>query len=84
MSKVHLIKALQKNGAMRTTTFEGTKQATRAAEQSQLRVLLNPMEHDFSYITVESRGRRSIVKVTREGKDALRIFGLKQLSKTEV
>jgi hypothetical protein len=48
---------------------------TEAAKHSQLRVLIDPMKNEFEYVEVESRGRTSIVHITKEGKNALRVFG---------
>lgn len=76
ITKKELIKVLKEKGVIKPRSTEG-QELSKAAEQSQLRVLLDPMEHDFMYVTVESRGRRSIVRATREGRDALKIFGLK-------
>jgi hypothetical protein len=46
-----------------------------AAKHSQLRLLVDPMKNEFGYVTVESRGRNSVVHITKEGKNALRVFG---------
>lgn len=45
-----------------------------AAAHSQLRALLDPLERDWHFVTVESRGRSSTVSLTEQGTIGLRIF----------
>jgi hypothetical protein len=47
----------------------------RSAPHSRLRALLDPLEHHWKFIDVISRGRKSEVSLTDQGKSALRIFG---------
>lgn len=47
---------------------------TTHAEHSQLNAILRPMVNE-QYLEVESRGRSSIVKLTEQGENALKIFG---------
>ena len=47
-----------------------------AAKHSQLRLLVDPMKNEYGYVTVESRGRNSVVHITKEGTNALRVFGI--------
>ena len=48
---------------------------TEPAKHSQLRLIIEPMKNEFGYVTVEARGRTSLVQITNEGKNALRVFG---------
>jgi hypothetical protein len=47
----------------------------RSAPHSRLRALLDPLVYHWKFIEVRSRGRKSEVIVTEQGKSALRIFG---------
>ena len=47
----------------------------RSAPHSRLRALLEPLENHWQFIEVRSRGRKSEVSLTEQGKSALRIFG---------
>jgi hypothetical protein len=47
----------------------------RSAPHSRLRALLDPLEHHWGFVEVKSRGRRSDVSLTEQGKSALKIFG---------
>jgi predicted transcriptional regulator len=42
---------------------------------SRLRAILDPLEKHWQFIEVRSRGRKSEVSLTEQGKTALRIFG---------
>lgn len=48
---------------------------TRSAPHSRLRAILDPLESHWHFIEVKSRGRRSEVLLTAQGKNALKIFG---------
>jgi CRISPR locus-related DNA-binding protein len=78
LSKKELIKRLVEKRIIKKKISE-YEEFTEAAKHSQLRAFLEPMEYDFHYVHIESRGRKSIVCITQEGKDALKIFGPKQL-----
>jgi hypothetical protein len=45
------------------------------APHSRLRAILEPLESHWHFVDVKSRGRRSDVMLTEQGKNALRIFG---------
>jgi hypothetical protein len=47
----------------------------RSAPHSRLRAILDPLETHWQFIETKSRGRRSEVSLTGQGKSALRIFG---------
>jgi Family of unknown function (DUF6293) len=47
----------------------------RSAPHSRLRAILDPLEKHWQFIEVRSRGRKSEVSLTEQGKSALRIFG---------
>jgi hypothetical protein len=47
----------------------------RSAPHSRLRALLDPLENHWKFIEVKSRGRKSEVSLTEQGKSALKIFG---------
>lgn len=49
------------------------------AKLSQLKTILEPIQKYWKYITVESRGSRSEVKITDEGEKALQIFGISNI-----
>jgi len=76
MRKATIIKQLEELGliALRDRTG-GRIELSQAAKHSQLRAILQPMEKDWSYITIKSNGRRSEVSLTEQGRSALRIFG---------
>lgn len=54
----------------------------RSAPHSRLRSLLDPLENHWQFITIKSKGRRSEVSLTEQGKSALRIFGEGSYGKT--
>ncbi len=45
-----------------------------SAAHSQLRALLNPLEREWHFVTIESRGRSSKVSLTDQGKIGLEVF----------
>lgn len=47
----------------------------RSAPHSRLRAIIDPLQIHWQFIEVKSRGRRSIVTLTGQGRSALRIFG---------
>lgn len=71
-SKKLIIKNLTEIGVIRPVK---EKILSAAAQHSQLRLLIDPMKNEFEYVTVESRGRKSVVHITKEGENALRVFG---------
>ena len=47
----------------------------KSAPHSRLRAILDPLEKQWHFIVVKSKGRKSEVSLTEQGKSALRIFG---------
>lgn len=47
----------------------------RSAPHSRLRAILDPLETQWHFVQVKSRGRNSEVSLTEQGNSALRIFG---------
>ena len=47
----------------------------RSAPHSRLRAILDPLEIHWQFVEVKSKGRRSEVSLTEQGKSAIRIFG---------
>jgi hypothetical protein len=79
MRKADLISELEKLGVIRLKD-ESIVKFTKSAKHSQLRVTLGPMETEWNYVKVESKGRRSEVSLTEQGETALRIFGTPHIS----
>jgi hypothetical protein len=75
MRKARIIDALKKEGVIKIRD-ESKSTLTKAAEHSQLRAILDPMEKQWNFIKVDSRGRVSEVTLTEKGKAALKIFGV--------
>jgi len=50
----------------------------RSAPHSRLRAILGPLENEWQFVEVRSRGRKSDVSLTEQGRNALRIFGAGQ------
>lgn len=75
MKKSHLISKLEEKGIIRLKD-ETKTDLTNSAKHSQLRAILDPMEFEWDYISVESSGRRSEVSLTEQGENALKIFGV--------
>lgn len=46
------------------------------AKLGQLQNIIKPMEKEWKFVETESRGSRSQVKMTKKGKQALKIFGI--------
>jgi len=78
MRKSKIIRELEEKKIIRTTDESG-KELKGPAKHSQLRALLDPMEMEWHYVTVEASGRRSEVSITEQGKTALRIFGQEEI-----
>ncbi len=74
MRKAQLMKELEEMGVISLSDVDG-KELGGSAKHSRLRVLLDPMERDWSLISVKSRGRRSEVSIQKQGETALKIFG---------
>lgn len=77
MAKGTLIDSLKEVGIIReikSKKHSVKRTQPRAAEHSQLKVLLTPMANE-EYIKIETSGRRSIVRITPKGRDTLRILG---------
>jgi len=69
--KKDLIAKLRKVGLIRST---GNAELTPSAEHGRLKPHLDPLEKEWKFVTVESRGRSSIVKLTDQGRTALKVF----------
>ncbi|MGC8516186.1 MAG: DUF6293 family protein [Thermoplasmata archaeon] len=78
MKKKQLIKKLEELDVIKPRD-ENRKGLTPSAEHSQLKAILDPMEKDWHYVKVDSRGRRSEVMILEQGKSALKIFGPSEL-----
>jgi len=74
MRKARLIEKLEGLGVIGIRDERKTE-LSEPAKHSQLRAILEPMESDWKYVTVQARGRRSEVIVTEQGRAALKIFG---------
>ncbi len=71
MSKKDLIERLQMVKLMPDLLPSQAK----SAPHSRLRAILGPLELQWRFVEVNSKGRRSDVVLTGQGKNALRIFG---------
>jgi hypothetical protein len=71
ISKKELIEELQKIHLI--PVFPPSQ--PRNAPHSRLRAILDPLETHWQFIHIKSRGRRSEVSLTEQGRSALRIFG---------
>jgi hypothetical protein len=69
--KKDLIKKLREIEIIRPVT---KTDLSPAAAHSQLRALLDPLEREWHFVKVESRGRSSKVSLTEQGTIGLRIF----------
>jgi hypothetical protein len=74
LRKGGLIRELEVAGIIRVKD-ENIAELSESAKHSQLRAILDPMEREWGFITVEASGRRSEVSITEQGENALRIFG---------
>lgn len=72
LTKKDLIKQLQSD-EFRLIPHYGDNQPS--APHSRLRVILEPLQTNWDFVRVKSRGSRSEVTLTEQGKKALRIFG---------
>lgn len=72
--KALLIKRLESKGLIRVKD-EKKRFLTEAAKHSQLRAILDPLEKEWKYVTIEASGRRSEVTITEQGETALKVFG---------
>lgn len=73
MRKSKIIEKLEEKGIIRQKD-ETKVDFTKTAKHSQLRAILDPMEYDWNYITVDAKGRRSEVSITEQGRNARKIF----------
>ena len=71
LSKKELIEKLQAAKLMPDLQPSQAK----SAPHSRLRAILGPLELQWHFVDVKSKGRRSDVVLTEQGKNALRIFG---------
>ncbi len=69
--KKDLIRKLREIEIIRPVT---KSELSSAAAHSQLRALLEPLERDWHFVKVESRGRSSIVSLTDQGRIGLKVF----------
>ena len=49
--------------------------ATPQAQHSRLRTLLTPLEHRWGFVASDATGARGRVRITEQGRLALRLFG---------
>lgn len=49
------------------------------AKHGQLRSILDPLEHEWGYVKVETRSKRSDVYITDDGRQAIRMFGIERI-----
>lgn len=73
MSKKDLIEELQSPKVKMIPVYQPSQ--PRSAPHSRLRAILDPLASHWHFVEVKSRGRRSEVILTEQGKNALRIFG---------
>jgi hypothetical protein len=71
IKKKDLIAKLREIGMIRSIA---SSDLSLQAAHGQLKSHLNPLEREWRFITVESRGRSSTVKLTDLGRTALRVF----------
>jgi hypothetical protein len=71
ISKKELIEELQESGVI--PKYGPTQ--PRNAPHSRLKAILDPLEDHWKFVEVKSKGRTSEVSLTRQGINALRIFG---------
>jgi uncharacterized protein DUF6293 len=71
MSKKDLIEKLQRVEVIKSAS--GSTLSPSAAH-NQLRTLLAPLEKEWKFVNVMSRGRASLVELTEDGKRALEVF----------
>ena len=71
--KKDLIRTLQKQKHKLIPSYG--KDASASAPHSKLRTFLGPLEDEWKFVEIRARGRRSEVKLTEQGANALRIFG---------
>lgn len=75
MKKKHLIKALEELKIIATKNEDGNPLSIQA-KHNRLRPILRSMEKDWKFVRIESSGGgRSLVHLTKQGEQALRIFG---------
>ncbi len=74
LRKAGLIRELEAARIIRVKD-ENIVELSESAKHSQLRAILDPMEKEWGFVTVEASGRRSEVSITEQGENALRIFG---------
>lgn len=72
MRKKDLIKKLQ---SPEYELIQQYRSNQPTAPHSKLRAILEPLENEWKFVSVEARGRRSVVKLTPQGQAALKIFG---------
>jgi hypothetical protein len=73
LSKKRLIERLQSESVRLIPVFDAAR--TKSAPHSRLKPLLEPMIQEWGFVSVNSKGRKSEVLLTDQGRKALRIFG---------
>ena len=73
MSKKELIEELQSPKVKMIPVYQPSQ--PKSAPHSRLRAILDPLELHWHFVEIKSRGRRSDVLLTEQGRNALRIFG---------
>jgi hypothetical protein len=73
MSKKQLIEELQSPKVKMIPVYLPSQ--PRSAPHSRLRAILDPLESHWHFVETRSRGRRTDVLLTEQGRNALRIFG---------
>ena len=80
MKKARLIEDLENQGIIEQKDME--KQSfSEHAKHSQLRTILDPMERTWKFIEIEGKGKKSRVKITRQGGFALKMFDEAKISR---
>ena len=78
MKKSELIKRLEDKKIIQQKDKEKSF-FSEHAKHSQLRSILDPMERNWEFIEIEGKGKKSRIKITRQGDYALKIFDNKKV-----
>ena len=73
MKKARLIEELENQGIIEQKDME-KQYFSEHAKHSQLRTILDPMERTWKFIEIEGKGKKSRVRITRQGGFALKMF----------
>lgn len=74
LRKWQLTEYLENEGIIKSSNSDNT--LTENAKLGQLQNILLPMEKEWGFVETEHRGSKSQVKITKKGKQALKIFGI--------